>query len=346
MVQYLILRNPGHNRVYYNHSEAMALAELQIACLTFNVSATEVDMVKIKGVDYLSFFTEKHLSKVDLMILSRLSFFFSIYQAEISEEKTCLFPVERIDYEHIDSKISNLLKYPGKTNEIFTKMMINVALLSSEFEKEDDIQLLDPVAGRGTTLYESLIYGFKSYGVEIESKSVHESMVFMSKFLKNERFKHQKSQSQVAGSNKSEAVYLNKLQFAKTKEDFKSGNLMEFGIVEGDTQKTHQYYKKNSFHLIVGDLPYGVAHGNRSKNASSSRNPFELLENSVPSWYQVLKKGGALCLSWNSFVFSRKKFTQLLEQFGLYVLSDEPYLQFEHRVDQAIKRDIIVAVKK
>lgn len=106
MHQYLILRHPGFNRVYYNHSEAMALAELQIACQTFSVEVSKVEMIKIKGMDYLSFSTKDFLSKSDLMILSRLSFFFSIYQAEISEEKTCLFPVERIDYEHIDSKIS------------------------------------------------------------------------------------------------------------------------------------------------------------------------------------------------------------------------------------------------
>jgi len=324
----------------------MALAELQIACNTFSVDVKDVELKNIKGVDYLSFSTKELLSKSDLMILSRLSFFFSIYQAKISEDKICLIPVERIDYEYIDSKISNLLKYHGKTNEIFTKMMINIALLSSKFEKEDGIQLLDPVAGRGTTLYESLIYGFNSYGVEIDKNAVHESVIFMSKFLKNERFKHEKLKYQVGGSNKSEAVYLNEIQFATSKEDFKKGHRMKFGMVEGDTQKSDHFFKKNSFHLIIGDLPYGIAHRNISKKDSYNRNPFELLEQAVQAWYNILKKGGTLCLSWNSFVFSRKKFTQLLEEFGFYIFEDKAYLQFEHRVDQAIKRDIVVAIKK
>lgn len=43
-------------------------------------------------------------------------------------------------------------------------MMINVALLSSDFNYNDRIQLLDPIAGKGTTLFEGAVYGFDTYG--------------------------------------------------------------------------------------------------------------------------------------------------------------------------------------
>ena len=35
----------------------------------------------------------------------------------------------------------------------------------------------------------------------------------------------------------------------------------EFKIVCDNTKDTNKFYKE-SFHLVVGDLPYGVAHGN------------------------------------------------------------------------------------
>ena len=37
--------------------------------------------------------------------------------------------------------------------------------------------------------------------------------------------------------------------------------------------------------------------------------------------------------------------TEILKKAGLNVLNEGPYAQFEHRVDQAILRDIIVAKK-
>ena len=55
--------------------------------------------------------------------------------------------------------------------------MINVALLSSDFYNTKDINLLDPVAGKGTTLFESLIAGYNIYGIEINPNVVHEACI-------------------------------------------------------------------------------------------------------------------------------------------------------------------------
>lgn len=50
-------------------------------------------------------------------------------------------------------------------------------------------------------------------------------------------------------------------------------------------------------------------------------------------------------MSWNTNVLPRKKMEQLFEGQGLVVKNDGAYLQFEHRVDQSIVRDIIAAQK-
>jgi len=344
MNQYLILRHPGHNRVFFGQAEKLALSELSICLAQMSGKVSKIQSVEVAKISYLSFQYSQGLSHSELLKISRLSFFFALFQ----KKGESLIPIESIQYESIPSKISNILKYPGKTNELFTKMMVNVAMLSSDFSLEESIHLLDPVAGRGTTLYESLIYGFDSFGVERDSKSVHESLVFMRRFLKNERFKHQKTERQISGKNKSEAVYLNEIDFAKSKEDYKNENRLKFGMVQGDTRNADKYFKKNSFHLIVGDLPYGIGHGNtiqKAQTSSLTRNPYELIEQSIPAWINLLKKGGVICLAWNSFVLKKDRMTELFSNVGLHVLNSEPYHQFEHMVDQAIKRDIIVVHK-
>ena len=157
---YLILQHPGTNKVYYAASDKIALAELQIACANISIPVSELKITEIAGVRYLSLEVENEFTPDDLNIISRLSFVFALFkQKEVNDEKY-LFPVLTTDYEYIDSKISNILKYKGKTNEQLTKMMINVALLTSDYNYNHSIKILDPIAGKGTTLYEAVITSY------------------------------------------------------------------------------------------------------------------------------------------------------------------------------------------
>ncbi|MCU4174693.1 TRM11 family SAM-dependent methyltransferase [Carboxylicivirga sp. N1Y90] len=348
MTQYLILQHPGHNRVYYNVAGELALAELQIAGSKFETPCRAVRLIEIAEIRYLSFEVESELSSNDIGVLSRLSFVFAIYKVLNIDGEECLKPIAIKDYAYVDAKISSLLKYPGKTNELFTKMMVNVALLSSNFNYDTNIQLLDPVAGRGTTLFEASVYGFNATGIEIESKSVHEATVFFKKFIQTERYKHQNDKRQISGNNKKEAIYVQEFEFAPTKEMFKIEELKrKLAYVNGSSQNVESYFKANTFHLIVGDLPYGIAHGNSSthRSASITRNPSEMIEQCADGWFKVLKKGGVIVLAWNVFVAAKVKLEQILSSHGFEVLSEDPYANFEHMVDKSIKRDIIVARK-
>lgn len=348
MKTYLILQHPGHNRVYYNLSGPLALAELRVACNRLSVASNTVEIIDIEGIRYLSLTTQTALTKSDLEIVSRLSFVFALFELEQIDNRSFLTPIFKEEYEYVDSKISSLLKYAGKTNELFTKMMINVGLLSSHFNYKDSIQLLDPVAGKGTTLYEGTIYGFDVTGIEIEPKSVQAIQLFFKKYLETERFKYKVDKKQVFGKNKSEAVYSDAFEYAQTKDQFKSdAHRKTLTIVNGSTLHASDYLKSNQFHLIIGDLPYGVAHGNslNKKSTSITRNPAELLEASLPGWFKVLKTGGVVVIAWNAFVVSRHKLSELFMQYGFEVLTESPYDEFEHMVDRSIKRDIVVARK-
>lgn len=347
-MEYLILQHPGHNRVYYKSAGKLALAELELACRRLSSPCTDIEMIKVENIPYLSLRIESEISEEDLLMISKLSFVFAIYKREKLEDRNILIPIKKSEYEYLDSKISSLLKYQGKTNELFTKMMINVGLLSSDFAYDEKIQMLDPVAGKGTTLYEGAVYGYDVFGVEIEANSVHESIIFFKKYLEEERIKHRSEKRQIYGKSKSEAIIIHEFDYALSKEDFRDeGKVKKFGLVCGNTNDVNKYFKKNRFHLIVGDLPYGIVHGNTGthKSSSATRNPSELLSDCLNEYYKVLKEGGVIVLAWNSFIVSRYQLTKLFMENGFQVLSEAPYDQFEHMVDKSIKRDIIVAKK-
>ncbi|WP_279582731.1 TRM11 family methyltransferase [Fodinicola feengrottensis] len=90
------------------------------------------------------------------------------------------------------------------------------------------------------------------------------------------------------------------------------------------------------------DLPYGVQHGSR-QHTSLSRSPLKLLAEAVGRWARLVRPGGALGLSWNTFGGSRDQVAEILAGAGFEPLTDPCYAGFAHRVDQAITRDLMVA---
>ena len=343
---YAILCNPGHNRVYFETSLKLAVSELNIVAHGLSAEYSNVQLQNICGIEYLTFETGKELSPADIKILSDLSFFYALFRMDAIGDEIYLKPISRIQNNFIDESMSTMLKYTGKTNEIFTRMMINVAYYSQKCGEE--IRLLDPISGKGTTLYEGLVKGFSVYGIEIGSSVVNESYHFVRRFLENARYKFTYSSKKISGPDKAFSAVRHTFETAKTKEDFKNKNTKTIEFVAGNSLYANKYYKKNFFDMIVGDLPYGVVHGSvtRERQSSLTRNPAELLKACLPSWSAVLKPNGVLVIAWNCNVLPREEMVLLFEEQGLTVKNEDAYLQFEHRVDQSILRDIIVAQKK
>jgi hypothetical protein len=349
MHTYLIMQNPGHSRVYYTESTKLALAELKIACKRFESTCQNIEMLTVADIFYISFTLENPMTRKDLCLLSRLSFIFALFEHIEVNKQWVLVPIAFPSTASIDPKISHLLKYSGKTNELFTKMMVNIGLLSSSFTYDPHIQLLDPIAGKGTTLFEGMVYGFDVAGVEVNKTFVQEACVFFKKFLEKGKYKHNLAKLKDTRKNHSDASVRHVFEYAATKDDFKNeSSRRTLTFVHGDTTNTNKYFKKNSFHLIIGDLPYGISHKNKQKYVqySQSRNPVQLLSDCLPEWYKVLKDNGILVLSWNTFLLSRDNFIHQLRSNNFSVFSEAPYGDFEHRVDMSIKRDILVAKKE
>ena len=348
MLRYLILRNPGHNRVYYLESEKLALAELSLTTNRFEQHCGDIESIDIADINYLSFTVEQKLSETELIWLSNLSFIFALFQQSTDSAESALHPVTLTPHSHVDPKISMLLKYSGKTNEIFTRMMINVGLVSSDFGFDDSIQMLDPVSGKGTTLFEGAVRGFDVTGIEMEQKMVHETTTFFKRFLEQDKYKHTLSKHAMYSSSTGNEAFIQLFEYAQDKDAFKTESTRNhLAIISGNAIHSRRYFKAEKFHLIVGDLPYGIAHGNRAKkkHTSLTRSPAELMDTCLSDFHKILKTGGTLVLAWNKFVWPREDFVELLTANGFQVLEADPYDQFTHRVDQSIKRDIVVARK-
>lgn len=339
MYTYAILQNPGHNRVYFNASRTLALHELSLATRLMSVGVVQIREDILGGVPYVLFDTDKPLISDDLTRLSRLSFVYAIFA--VTENRTRFTPLLKDGAFNISDDIGSMLKYTGKTNELFTRMMLNIAMSVSPYDYREGFFVIDPLCGKGTTLFECLKLGINAAGVEIDEKPVHEAYVFLKKYLETVRCKHNSHIEKTGGiGNDNKKFSATRYRFELPKNKTK-----QIEIITGDTRYMNTYFKKGSFHALVGDLPYGVQHGSDKNKGGITRNAMGMLTEALPEWVKVLKPGGVVVLAWNLYLIPRTEMETLFIKHGLELPGDALFTQFAHRVDQAIERDLIVAVK-
>ena len=334
---------PSFNRVYAAAAAGLAKAELEV----FNAAVlggrvTGIASTDIGGVPYITFDCAD-LSDHDAALLANLSSIYALFAVE--GETLRPVPLRRLD--RYDDDLITILKYPGKTNEQFTKLLLNVTLLSSRYAAEmltRRFTVLDPLCGRGTTLNQAIMYGFDARGIDTDKRDIEAYAAFIQRWLKDKRLKHQASYVPV---RRERQVIAHRLQasFAAAKEDYRAGDVQQLDVVCADTTRLLEFFRADSVDIMVADAPYGVQHGSQTADRGRARSPLELLSQAAPTWVKALRQGGALGISWNTNVARRDAAAQVLTDAGLLVANDGPYLEFRHRVDQAIIRDILIARK-
>jgi SAM-dependent methyltransferase len=343
MPTYALLIMPSSNRVYADSSVGLTQAELELLGQTaLGGRLRGIAHRLIGGVSYVIFDADA-LDNADVAFLANLSSIYALF--ELTGD--ALRPVELHRLDRFDDDLITIQKYQGKTNEQFTKLLVNVTALSSAFAGQmtsGRLALLDPLCGRGTTLNQALMYGWDASGIDIDGKDFDAYAAFITTWCKRKRIKHHAEASQVRRDRRVTGRRL-KITLAAASEDYKAGRTQGLDVVNADTVRALEFFRPESFHLLVADLPYGVQHGSRTPAKGLARSPVDLLGAAVPAWSRLLKPGGAIGLSLNTFVASRAAAANILADSGLHICDYGPYLRFCHRVDQAIKRDVLVARK-
>ena len=328
---------PQRSTQYAHMTNVLALPELLASPCAALI--TDVTPVILAGQNYLlATANDTFLSSPGTLdILARLGATSEVYEyfEQIGDVPGPLLrPVEPQFTPFVPLEMAEARRYKGKTNEIFTRVLLNVAIFAGKYAQQyaERLRIFDPLAGGGTTLFLALAAGYDAFGVEIERQDVETTAVFVRQYLESERVSYKELDERGRRAGR-------RYQFEVGPRDDR--HLLV--LAQGDTRDAVMHMRDISggprMHAIVGDLPYGVQH---FADISS------WLTGALPVWEQMLRPGGTLALAWNATRIERDAMVELIESnTKLRVRNDEPFTQFEHAVDRVIKkRDIVVGVRE
>lgn len=328
-MSHLLLLSPAANRVYAGEAVSLTAAELEVCTGLAPSPAT------VAGVDYLAF-DAGDLTADALVAIARSSARLALFE----RAGDLLRPVELPAVDLLDDDFVTIPKYQGKTNEQFTRLLLNVTRAAARPPAGKSPTVLDPLCGRGTTLSVAWTLGLNAAGVEADTKAFEAMASFWKTWLRRKRLKHTADITPVRREGKSIGRRFDATVRLPDHE-------LTATVFTGDTRDSAKLFGKKKFELIVADAPYGVVHGSRTDvkgtAAGRDRSPAGLLGEALGVWAGQLAPGGALGLSWNTLGLAREKLAAMAADAGLTVLDDGPWLRFAHRVDSSIHRDILVA---
>ncbi|SDR00165.1 Methyltransferase domain-containing protein [Thermostaphylospora chromogena] len=345
MAQFAILILPAFNRVYGESAVRLTRAELGV----FNVTVLggrvgDITETTIGGVPYVTFEADD-LSEQDIAYLSNMSSLYALFR----REGELLRPIAVKPLDVFDSDLLTIQKYAGKTNEHFTKLLLNLTLVSMRSPGamlSAKLSVLDPMCGRGTTLNQALMYGYDAVGIEVDAKDFDAYAHFLRTWLKNKRLKHSAEITPIRRDRTHLGRRLS-VRLGRDKESWKAGRADSITMINADTVHSAELLRPRSVDVLATDAPYGVQHASRGGKTRHgdhlSRSPLGLLKAAVPGWRELMRPGGAVGVSCNVYVAPRGEVAAILAANDLEVLDTPEYRAFEHRVDQAITRDVVIA---
>jgi RMKL-like, methyltransferase domain len=337
VADHLILLAPSANRVYASEANRLVAAELKIMLGAHD--HPPIGAITLAGIRYLTLAADS-LEEQVCWTLGRLSGFYAAFR----REQDRLLPMEIRKPDLFDDDLVTIPKYPGKTNEQFTRLLINVTLASMSRPLSGTMTILDPLCGRGTTLSTAMMLGCNAAGIEAEPKAVEAYAAYLRTYWRRKRLKHSLEVTQVRREGKIMGKRLEAEVMPAGRE-----RPLALTVFSGDTRQSAALFGKRRFDAVVVDAPYGVVHGSQTDVHGAAgrrdRSAAGLISEALPVWAGQLKAGGALGLSWNAIGLRRERLLELVAAAGLEPLDFGPYRDFEHRVDSSIRRDIVVASK-
>ena len=330
MPGYLVLLAPSSNRVYAGDAPAITAAEAEIVVSAaapggfvsaprrrwpaFRYLAVEL----ADGVD-----PHPWLARRDL--------------CGLRAGRRAASPVEAPDGERFDDDLLTIPKYPGKTNEQLTRVLLNVTLASTGPTRPLATDRPRPAGRPGDDAGWALTLGHDAVGVELEKREVDAYGAFLTTWLRRKRLKHRIGVTPL----RRDGQRLGDLLQAEIGRD----DPQSLVVYAADTSATAELLQRRRVDVIVTDAPYGVAHASRSSRGGRDRSPADLLADALPVWVSVLRPvvpsaSPGIPTGWRVSTSPTSA-----GRAGLDVCDDGPYRGFAHRVDAGIHRDLLVARK-
>ena len=318
---------PQRSTQYAALARDLAPSELRLAPLSACLG--EISTVELGGQRYLQFELPNEPTAEqarELAMLATSSAFFVRYETLGEVSGPLLRPIETGYQPALPRELLMARRYRGKTNELFTHFMCNIARYSSALAHRpwDTLRVFDPLAGGGTTLFAALVLGASTAGVEQNARDVQSTASFLKQFMREQGIacREKKERLKSVGQRWSYTLGKNRQQTCL--------------LARGDTVDSHALLSGFRPHLIVADLPYGIQH--KGELAA-------LLTRTLPVLASLLPPNGALVMAWESRRYGRHEMMALVESTSpLTVLNQPPYNAMAHRVDRVIKqRDVLVA---
>ncbi len=326
---------PQRSTQYTNMVKVLAIPELLVSPLGPAIESAVPVVLAGQGYILVTLDESRLRTPEQLNVLYRLgaiSEAYEYYERIDAVQGPLLRPLEPDFTPFVPREIVETRRYKGKTNEIFTHVLLNIAIFSGSYSDQYTrrLRILDPLAGGATTLFQALLMGYDAFGIEITRRDIETTVVFIKQFLNSEHvpYKELDERRRKAGQ---------RYQF----EIGPRHNTRLLVLACGDAREADMHMREvpggARMHAIVGDLPYGIQHFGEIAS---------LLSEALPVWEQMLLPGGTLALAWNATRIERAMMVEYIERHSrLRVRNEPPYTQFAHTVDRVIKRrDVVVGV--
>jgi hypothetical protein len=318
---------PQRSTQYSELVSALAQHELRLSPLGKELS--ELTAVELAGQAYLRFELPDLPTPIQLGELGRLATITACF--EVVEQLgdlpgPWLRPLTSDFEPTLPPELAATRRYRGKTNELLSHFMCNLALFSSRFADQpwSDLRVLDPLAGGGTILFTALILGAEVAGVEQNEQDVRTTVAYVRQFCQEAGIACRIQEERLRKVGRRTTLTLGKTPPRRCL------------LAQGDTDQAAALIVPFKPHFVITDLPYGIQHNGPI---------VDLLTRGLPVWANLLPPGGTLVFAWDATRFERAEMMALVEATApLTVRNTPPYDQLAHRVDRVIKRrDLLVA---
>ena len=311
----------------------LSLSQKELRCMLSSCGiAADIEARVMGGAPFLCF-DAPALSPAQKRFLGT----HSAVSMQCAIEGELLRPLEPAFQPNLPQDMPEILKYKGKTNTAFTHMLINLALAAGRQWQVLSPLVLDPICGRGTTLFCALSRGMDAVGVDSDKKSIQEGAAYARKWLQYHRIKHT-AQHVSMTLREGRNAPAESFRIAAGPQETR-----ELKLILADTRDTDALTRKKPAQALVADLPYGVQHAPRERGQMSTLEA--LMREALPAWLQALAPGCAAAIAFNTYTLKRAALTDLALRAGFRLPEGTDYDDFSHWVEQAIQRDVLVVLR-